>query len=39
MSIQQILVYITVIIALLYLARKLFFQKKKTGCNKTGCDC
>ena len=36
---QQVIVYIAVIIALIYLVRKFLFQKKKTGCNKTGCDC
>lgn len=36
---QQVLVYIALVLALLFLLKKFFFSnKKKKGCN-TDCDC
>ena len=36
---QEILVYIALVLALVFLIKKFFFgNKKKTGCN-TDCDC
>jgi hypothetical protein len=40
MSLQEIIAYTLVIIAVVFLAKKLFFSRKNKGCNGgAGCKC